>query len=394
MKYIIFGGTFDPWTPAHEEIVRRLRKVYPSYQVVIVPTTVSWHRAGKKPLFPVEHRISIISERIHSNLWLADATSYSVLVDDMEIRMSKAFPNLNRGFIDTLQALVARWTSDLISIEDIKFVVGSDEWKIFDKWKNPEEILKIASPIVVNRGDRDTLEDVEVLTLDDKFVDISASKIRAYLKTSSYKNKFKNPAKGVFAWVDYCSDEKIWVPELVPPIRLLTTPIFNVYNIPSDSNKFRPIQVRAPDWVCVIVDATPKNGKKMVFKGVRQIRWGTGKEYDEFVTGVVDPGEPPMKAAQRELKEELGIQAPISAIKSLGSLTTNPGFMNNSMHYFYVKLTERGIKKTKQKLDPHEKLVPVDIERNELFQQPFERPALMMAGLTMLASAISKGEIK
>lgn len=394
MKYIIFGGTFDPWTPAHEEIVRRLRRVYPSYQIVIVPTTVSWHRAGKKPLFPVEHRISIISERINFNHWLAETTGYSVLLDDMEIRMSKAFPDLNRGFIDTLQALVAKWTSDLVRIDDIKFVVGSDEWKIFDKWKNHEDILKIAKPIVVNRGDDDIPGDIEVLALDKKFADVSASKIRAYLKSSSYKNKFKNPAKGVFAWVDYCSDEKIWVPELIPPIRLLTTPIFNVYNIPSDNNKFRPIQVRSPDWVCVIVDATPKNSKKMVFRGVRQTRWGTGKEYDEFVTGIVDPGELPVKAAQRELKEELGIQAPISAIKPLGSLATNPGFMSNSMHYFYVELTEPGIKKTRQKLDPHEKLVPVDIVRDELLQQPFERPALMMAGLTMLASALCRGEIK
>lgn len=388
MKYIIFGGTFDPWTPAHEEIVRRLIAKYPKYQVVIVPTAVSWHRKGKEPLFSMYDRISIIETRVGMNHW---NTGYCerlpVTINNIEARVSNAFPDLNRGFIDTLQALVADWTCGVSTCPEVKFVIGSDEWCIFPKWKDHEEILKIAKPIVVTRGDEATPEGVETLTIDGKFAYVSASKIRA-----SYRSKFKKATKVL--WTKYCADEDLWPPDAIPPIRMLTTPIFSVYSIPSDDSKFRPVQVRSHDWVCVIADATPEGSLEQVFKGVRQIRWGTGKVYDEFVTGVVDPGEKPIQAARRELKEELGIDAPIAAIKPLGSLATNPGFLNNSMHYFYVKLTAPGIKKTKQKLDPHEKLVPVDMTRDELFHHPSERPALMMAGLTMMASAISKGEIQ
>ena len=385
LKHIIFGGTFDPWTPAHEEIVRRLCKNYPEYDITIIPTCVTWHRADKKPMFPLDDRLAIIQRRLHDSRLIHIG---SIHVDSFEYKFARAYPEARRGFIDTLRqkagewAYMAGWTKES---SDIKFVVGQDEWELFPSWKESQEILKLAKPIVVTRpGESQSgLDGVEVLTIDEKFSSMSASKIR-----KMFENRSMTPE-------EYCSDKDVWSDALIQlePVLMCKTPIFTVWHVPSDDPTFRPIRVKSPDWVCVIADATPEGGREMVFRCVSQRRWGTGLMYDEFVTGVVDDGESPRQAAQRELKEELGIDCHIDSLKPLGVLATNPGFMNNFMHYYYVKLTEKGIKKTEPKLDPHEKLVPVDVTRNELFHEPSSRPALMMAGLTLLASAIAKGEV-
>ena len=46
-KIGIFGCTADPFTLAHREIVKQVLKQNVVNAVVIVPTIVDWHRAGK-----------------------------------------------------------------------------------------------------------------------------------------------------------------------------------------------------------------------------------------------------------------------------------------------------------------------------------------------------------
>ena len=47
MKLGIFGGTFDPFTLAHRDIVKTVLEQKLVDFVVVAPTIVSWHREGK-----------------------------------------------------------------------------------------------------------------------------------------------------------------------------------------------------------------------------------------------------------------------------------------------------------------------------------------------------------
>lgn len=56
-----------------------------------------------------------------------------------------------------------------------------------------------------------------------------------------------------------------------------------------------------PDWASVL--AVTETGELVL---IRQYRHGIGQVHFELAAGVVDPGEPPLASAQRELLEETG----------------------------------------------------------------------------------------
>ncbi len=85
--------------------------------------------------------------------------------------------------------------------------------------------------------------------------------------------------------------------------------------------------VTSPDWVNMIV-LTER--REIVL--VRQYRHGTGDVTLEIPGGMVDPGETPLQAAQREVLEETGYRA--ERWEPLGRLAPNPAFLTNHTHVF------------------------------------------------------------
>jgi 8-oxo-dGTP pyrophosphatase MutT (NUDIX family) len=81
------------------------------------------------------------------------------------------------------------------------------------------------------------------------------------------------------------------------------------------------------DWTNVIA-LTPAQEVLMV----SQYRHGSGEVSLEIPGGAVEPGESPLKAAQRELREETGYRA--TRWKSLGSVRPNPAILDNTCYFF------------------------------------------------------------
>jgi ADP-ribose pyrophosphatase len=91
----------------------------------------------------------------------------------------------------------------------------------------------------------------------------------------------------------------------------------------------RFVVVDTPDWVTIIpfVARAPD-----VVHTVRQFRHGSGQITVEFPAGVVNRGEDPAVAAERELLEETGCVA--QKLIHIGAVNPNPAFMNNRIHTF------------------------------------------------------------
>lgn len=85
-----------------------------------------------------------------------------------------------------------------------------------------------------------------------------------------------------------------------------------------------------PSWVNVIAET--EEGDIIL---ERQYRHGLDIVSTEICAGVMEEGETPLEAAQRELKEETGYTG--GEWKEIMTVAPNPGVMDNLCHCFYAK---------------------------------------------------------
>ncbi len=114
--------------------------------------------------------------------------------------------------------------------------------------------------------------------------------------------------------------------------------------------------LNTPDWINVV--ALDEAGD---FIFVVQHRLGTGTLTLETPAGLIEPGEDPLFAAQRELREETGYEA--GSIILIKKLAANPAIMNN---YIYFYLAENCRKAGAQNLDKTEDIEVKTFSRNEV----------------------------
>lgn len=87
------------------------------------------------------------------------------------------------------------------------------------------------------------------------------------------------------------------------------------------------VTIEAPDWVNMV--AVTHDNEVLL---VRQYRHGVDDLTLEIPAGIVEAGEAPLAAAQRELLEETGYTA--SRWQYLGSVHPNPAYQGNRCHSF------------------------------------------------------------
>jgi ADP-ribose diphosphatase len=101
--------------------------------------------------------------------------------------------------------------------------------------------------------------------------------------------------------------------------------------------------IRHPGAVCII--AVLDNGELVM---ERQFRYPLGRDMIELPAGKIDPGEPPLETAQRELLEETGYAA--TDWRHLGTMHLAIGYSDEHIEIFLA----RGLTQKQAKLDDEE----------------------------------------
>lgn len=119
--------------------------------------------------------------------------------------------------------------------------------------------------------------------------------------------------------------------QVITKKELIRTPIFSVEEkmVENSQGKILKRLVVQKKAAVVLIPMMP-NGDVLF---VKQWRAGTEEVMQELPAGVIDVGETPFQAAQRELREETGYRS--EKLTLLGSSYSSPGFCNE-LFYFYL----------------------------------------------------------
>jgi nicotinate-nucleotide adenylyltransferase len=159
----IFGGSFDPPHLGHLLPLMDAAEQLGLDEVRVVPTAIQPLKAGR-PVTPAHHRLAM-TERLVAGIpgFVADAVEIE--------RAGLSFT------VDTLAALAAAFPD-----AERTLLLGADAYALFDQWREPERIRRLANiGVLVRGGDRapDVGERGGVQVLETRRVDISSTELRA-----------------------------------------------------------------------------------------------------------------------------------------------------------------------------------------------------------------------
>jgi len=134
---LIFGGTFDPPHVAHVRLPVLAARQVNADRVVYLPAALSPFKTGEH-VTPAEHRLVMLQ------LALQDEPKAQIVTLELDADASGAGPSYT---IDTLHALRAR----LGDRPRLRLLIGGDQLRAFDRWKDHQQIIQLAEPLVMVR---------------------------------------------------------------------------------------------------------------------------------------------------------------------------------------------------------------------------------------------------
>ncbi|HEX6939874.1 MAG TPA: nicotinate-nucleotide adenylyltransferase [Longimicrobiales bacterium] len=162
MNIGIFGGTFDPVHTGHLIVAQDAWSALGLDRVLFIPAAVPPHKRGRVAASP-ELRLEMLRA--------ATAGDPRFATSDLELRRSG--PSYT---VDTLRELRERDPSGALFL-----LLGADQFREFHTWREPGEITRLATLVVLSRGGTEAPPpplDLPYRRLTVTRVDISATEIR------------------------------------------------------------------------------------------------------------------------------------------------------------------------------------------------------------------------
>ena len=159
----VFGGAFDPPHIAHVALAQHAIAQFGLQQLRIIPTGDAWHK---------DHILSASPHRL-AMARLAFEGLAQVVVDEREINRAGATYTY-----DTLMEFKAEYPE-----HDLVLFIGADQAHAFKTWHRWQDILKLATLVVAQRGGAAQWHNAvspDVQRLDMPSLKVSATELRAH----------------------------------------------------------------------------------------------------------------------------------------------------------------------------------------------------------------------
>ena len=167
---LIFGGSFDPPHRAHVTLPEQVRRQMNADAVIYIPAGAPPHKPALQ-LTPAAHRLAMLKLALQDNP--------HAVIDSIEIeRAENGKPTYT---IDTLVALAEQFPN-----AQLRLLIGADQMRTFDLWRNPNRVIALAEPVVLSRSGDESLPDP---SWKDRLVhtprmDISATELRQRMRAN------------------------------------------------------------------------------------------------------------------------------------------------------------------------------------------------------------------
>jgi len=157
----IFGGTFDPPHTGHAQMARTARAALSLDRVLYSVAPRPPHKQGQHTT-DLSHRLEMVRIAIADD----DGAALTRLEEDHGVSYT----------VDLLHACRERTGADLY------FIVGADSLAELPTWKEPQEILRLATLVVFPRArvpvHLDVAGDASVVVFESPLIDVSSTEVR------------------------------------------------------------------------------------------------------------------------------------------------------------------------------------------------------------------------
>ena len=134
---LLFGGSFDPPHIAHRQLPLLAMKAIGADAVAYIPAALSPFKTGQPPT-AADHRLAMLRLMLH------DEPAATILTDELDRFAATGEPSYT---IDTLTALRAQ----LGETVKLRLLIGADQLASFDRWRDWQQIIELAEPVVMVR---------------------------------------------------------------------------------------------------------------------------------------------------------------------------------------------------------------------------------------------------
>ena len=184
MRIAIIGGSFDPIHYGHIHMGLESIKQLKVDEVWFMPTKIT--PLKDRELTSVEDRVSMIK------LAIEPYSNFKLCTLELE-REEKSYT------IDTLRELKKRYKHEFY------WIIGNDQLEQFDRWKDPEKLVKMAQFVCFDRDHMLTKTSYDIKRLHMECMPVSSSEIRMGNKLNYLPSKV----------LDYIYANRLYVKEFV-----------------------------------------------------------------------------------------------------------------------------------------------------------------------------------